>query len=190
MISALQAHLLRAAGPARPADRGRPRRARRTCAPVLAHVGRLLGGRNLVDDTKRFGNIVTVAYVTGAIGSTHVGESFTYDYDLPNDTMCSETCASVAMSMFAQQMPTRPPRANTPMCWRRNCSMAPSPASRWRQAVLRQRTGNFSRRTGQPGSSPRALPPCRLVRLRMLATSPGSSLMDRASTPSATAGPC
>ena len=26
-------------------------------------------------------------YVTGAIGSTHVGESFTYDYDLPNDTM-------------------------------------------------------------------------------------------------------
>ena len=25
-------------------------------------------------------------YITGAIGSTHVGESFTYDYDLPNDT--------------------------------------------------------------------------------------------------------
>ena len=43
-------------------------------------------------------------YVTGAIGSTHVGESFTYDYDLPNDTMYGETCASVAMSMFAQQM--------------------------------------------------------------------------------------
>ena len=43
-------------------------------------------------------------YVTGAIGSTHVGESFTYDYDLPNDTMYGETCASVAMSMFAQHM--------------------------------------------------------------------------------------
>ena len=30
-----------------------------------------------------------VCMLTGAIGSTHVGESFTYDYDLPNDTMYS-----------------------------------------------------------------------------------------------------
>ena len=60
----------------------------------------------LIDTAKRFWkNIVTRRmYVTGAIGSTHVGESFTYDYDLPNDTMYGETCASVAMSMFAQQM--------------------------------------------------------------------------------------
>ncbi|MFR2313512.1 MAG: beta-L-arabinofuranosidase domain-containing protein [Bifidobacterium sp.] len=39
-----------------------------------------------------------------AIGSTHAGEPFTDDCDLPNDTMYGETCASVAMSMFAQQM--------------------------------------------------------------------------------------
>ena len=72
----------------------------------VAHVGRLLGDRGLIDTAKRFWkNIVTRRmYVTGAIGSTHVGESFTYDYDLPNDTMYGETCASVAMSMFAQQM--------------------------------------------------------------------------------------
>ncbi|QHP52025.1 glycoside hydrolase family 127 protein [Bifidobacterium breve] len=71
-----------------------------------AHVGRLLGDQGLIDTAKRFWkNIVTRRmYVTGAIGSTHVGESFTYDYDLPNDTMYGETCASVAMSMFAQQM--------------------------------------------------------------------------------------
>ena len=71
-----------------------------------AHVDRLLGDQGLIDTAKRFWkNIVTRRmYVTGAIGSTHVGESFTYDYDLPNDTMYGETCASVAMSMFAQQM--------------------------------------------------------------------------------------
>ena len=71
-----------------------------------AHVGRLLGDQGLIDTAKRFWkNIVTRRmYVTGAIGSTHVGESFTYDYDLPNDTMYGETCASVAMSMFAQHM--------------------------------------------------------------------------------------
>lgn len=72
----------------------------------VAHVGRLLGDQGLIDTAKRFWkNIVTRRmYVTGAIGSTHVSESFTYDYDLPNDTMYGETCASVAMSMFAQQM--------------------------------------------------------------------------------------
>ena len=72
----------------------------------VAHVGRLLGDQGLIDTAKRFWkNIVTRRmYVTGAIGSTHVSESFTYNYDLPNDTMYGETCASVAMSMFAQQM--------------------------------------------------------------------------------------
>ena len=72
----------------------------------VAHVGRLLGDQGLIDTAKRlWKNIVTRRmYVTGAIGSTHVGESFTYDYDLPNDTMYGETCASVSMSMFASQM--------------------------------------------------------------------------------------
>ena len=43
-------------------------------------------------------------YITGGIGSSGLLERFTVDYDLPNDTMYGETCASVAMSMFAQQM--------------------------------------------------------------------------------------
>ncbi|MBT1181460.1 glycoside hydrolase family 127 protein [Bifidobacterium sp. CP2] len=72
----------------------------------IAHVARLTGDEDLMETAKRFWrSIVTKRmYVTGAIGSTHVGESFTYDYDLPNDTMYGETCASVSMSMFAQQM--------------------------------------------------------------------------------------
>ncbi|OZG61950.1 glycosyhydrolase [Bifidobacterium lemurum] len=78
----------------------------------IAHVARLTGDVELMETAKRFWrNIVTRRmYITGAIGSTHVGESFTYDYDLPNDTMYGETCASVAMSMFARQMLLADPR--------------------------------------------------------------------------------
>lgn len=43
-------------------------------------------------------------YVVGSIGSTHHGEAFTFDYDLPNDTNYSETCASIGLAMFAQRM--------------------------------------------------------------------------------------
>lgn len=43
-------------------------------------------------------------YITGSIGSSQVGESFTGDYDLPNDTNYSETCGSVGLMMFCQRM--------------------------------------------------------------------------------------
>ncbi|CAI6087597.1 glycoside hydrolase family 127 protein [Cohnella sp. JJ-181] len=43
-------------------------------------------------------------YVNGSIGSTHHGEAFTFDYDLPNDTNYSETCASIGLILFAQRM--------------------------------------------------------------------------------------
>ena len=50
-------------------------------------------------------NIVTKRmYITGGIGSTVHGEAFTYDYDLPNDTMYCETCASIGMMFFAKNM--------------------------------------------------------------------------------------
>lgn len=51
--------------------------------------------RNIVD--KRM-------YITGGIGSTVIGESFTEDYDLPNDVMYCETCASIGLIFFAKQM--------------------------------------------------------------------------------------
>jgi DUF1680 family protein len=43
-------------------------------------------------------------YITGGIGSTHHGEAFSFDYDLPNDTVYAETCASIGLIFFAQRM--------------------------------------------------------------------------------------
>ena len=43
-------------------------------------------------------------YVSGGVGSTHVGEAFTVPYDLPNDTAYAETCASIAFAFFANRM--------------------------------------------------------------------------------------
>lgn len=43
-------------------------------------------------------------YVTGAIGSSQYGEAFTFDYDLPNDTVYAETCAAIGLIFFARRM--------------------------------------------------------------------------------------
>lgn len=43
-------------------------------------------------------------YITGGIGSSHVGEAFTYDYDMMNRTAYTETCASLALALFARRM--------------------------------------------------------------------------------------
>lgn len=43
-------------------------------------------------------------YVTGGVGSTHHGEAFSFDYDLPNDTVYAETCASIALVFFCRRM--------------------------------------------------------------------------------------
>ncbi|MBR3767876.1 MAG: glycoside hydrolase family 127 protein [Clostridia bacterium] len=43
-------------------------------------------------------------YISGGIGSSHHGEAFTVAYDLPNDTAYAETCASIALMMFADRM--------------------------------------------------------------------------------------
>ena len=52
-----------------------------------------------------FENIVNKRmYITGATGSTCHGESFTIDYDLPNRDAYAETCASIALCMFANRM--------------------------------------------------------------------------------------
>lgn len=43
-------------------------------------------------------------YITGGIGSTAHGEAFSTDYDLPNDTVYAETCASIGLIFFASKM--------------------------------------------------------------------------------------
>jgi len=43
-------------------------------------------------------------YVTGGIGSASFGERFTTDWDLPNDSMYCETCASIGLMLFSRRM--------------------------------------------------------------------------------------
>lgn len=43
-------------------------------------------------------------YITGGIGSTQNGESFTRDYDLPNSTAYAESCAAISLIFFAKRL--------------------------------------------------------------------------------------
>ena len=73
---------------------------------AMADVAEALGDEELCAACQRiWRNIVDKRmYITGGIGSTVNGEAFTLDYDLPNDTMYCETCASIGLIFFAKQM--------------------------------------------------------------------------------------
>ncbi len=43
-------------------------------------------------------------YITGGVGSSPQGEAFTVDYDLPNRTAYTETCAAIALVFFCHRM--------------------------------------------------------------------------------------
>ena len=43
-------------------------------------------------------------YISGGLGSTHLGETFTIPYHLPNRTGYAETCAAIAMALFCKRM--------------------------------------------------------------------------------------
>lgn len=43
-------------------------------------------------------------YITGGIGSDDYGEAFSFDYDIPNDTCYTETCASIGLVFWANRM--------------------------------------------------------------------------------------
>jgi len=43
-------------------------------------------------------------YVTGGVGQARHNEGFTADYDLPNDTAYAETCATIALALWARRM--------------------------------------------------------------------------------------
>lgn len=72
----------------------------------MADVARMTGDDSLLAACDRlWDNIVSKQlYVTGGIGATVHGEAFTYDYDLPNDTAYSETCAAIGLAFFARRM--------------------------------------------------------------------------------------
>lgn len=62
--------------------------------------------KSLYDSCLRLWDSITKKkmYITGGIGATHFGEAFSYDYDLPNDTAYSETCAAIGLVFFASRM--------------------------------------------------------------------------------------
>jgi len=72
----------------------------------MADVARKTGDDSLMEACRRLWVDMTrrQMYITGGIGSSRYGEAFTYDYDLPNDTVYAETCASIALAFFAQRM--------------------------------------------------------------------------------------
>lgn len=73
---------------------------------AMADLARLNGDKELFEACRRLWDNTTnkQMYVTGGIGSTHHGEAFTFDYDLPNDTVYAETCASIGLIFFANRM--------------------------------------------------------------------------------------
>lgn len=72
----------------------------------MADVAREKQDVSLVEACKRlWDNIVSrQMYITGGIGSMAQGEAFSVDYDLPNDTVYAETCASIGLIFFAHRM--------------------------------------------------------------------------------------
>lgn len=72
----------------------------------MADVARLTGDDSLYQTCETLWNNITTKqmYVTGGIGQTHHGEAFTFDYDMPNDTIYAETCASIGLVFFARRM--------------------------------------------------------------------------------------
>jgi DUF1680 family protein len=75
------------------------------CA-AMADVAGETNDAELFETCKRLWENATTRrmYITGGIGSTSIGEAFTFDYDLPNDTIYAETCASIGLIFFAHRM--------------------------------------------------------------------------------------
>lgn len=73
---------------------------------AMADLARLTGDQELLAACRRLWDNTTKKqmYITGGIGSTHHGEAFSFDYDMPNDTVYAETCASIGLIFFAQRM--------------------------------------------------------------------------------------
>lgn len=72
----------------------------------MADVARLTQDEELAEACRRLWRSVTreKLYITGGIGATHMGEAFSFPYDLPNDTAYSETCAAIGLAFFARRM--------------------------------------------------------------------------------------
>lgn len=73
---------------------------------AMADLALESGDETLLNALKVLWHNVTTRrmYITGGLGSQGHAERFTFDYDLPNDTAYTETCASIGLIMWAQRM--------------------------------------------------------------------------------------
>lgn len=72
----------------------------------MADMARLKDDESLYKACRRLWDSIVKEklYITGGIGATHMGEAFSFPYDLPNDTAYSETCAAIGLAFFARRM--------------------------------------------------------------------------------------
>lgn len=73
---------------------------------AAADVARVTEDASLRRAVKRLWRSATERrmYVTGGVGSTLLGEAFTFDYDLPNEWAYAETCAAIALIFWSRRM--------------------------------------------------------------------------------------
>ena len=72
----------------------------------MADAVRFTGDAEMMEACKAIFNdtVERKMYITGGVGSSNRGEAYTTAYDLPNDTAYAETCASIALALFANRM--------------------------------------------------------------------------------------
>ena len=72
----------------------------------MAELARVDGDDSLLKACRTLWDSTTgkKMYITGGIGGTHIGEAFSFDYDLPSDTAYADTCASIGLIFFAGRM--------------------------------------------------------------------------------------
>lgn len=80
---------------------------------AIADLAREEENHTFYQIAKRLWNDVTQKkmYITGGVGATHIGEAFSYAYDLPSDTAYAETCAAIGLVFFAHRMLLLEPKA-------------------------------------------------------------------------------
>ncbi|WP_052297648.1 glycoside hydrolase family 127 protein [Leadbettera azotonutricia] len=80
----------------------------------MADIARLTGDDTLIKSCSDLWENITQKqmYITGGIGQSAYGEAFSYDYDLPNDTVYAETCASIGLAFFARRMLSIAPKGS------------------------------------------------------------------------------
>ena len=73
---------------------------------AVADLAKRTGDESLKATAKRLFDNITERkmYITGSVGSTAAGEAFEGDFVLPLDTAYAETCAALALALFARRM--------------------------------------------------------------------------------------